>query len=90
MGDVRVVDLCVGSGCVSCALATELARASVWATDLNPVAIRVAQGNAERLGVGEAVTILEGDLFGPVPGELRGTIDSGDRQSPLHPLGGPP
>ena len=49
--DVRIIDLCVGSGCVSCALATELVGASVWATDLNPIAIRVAQGNAERLGV---------------------------------------
>jgi len=71
----RVVELCVGSGCISCAVATESPTATVYATDLNPIAVSVSLQNVERLDIGERVSILEGDLFGPLPNELRGTVD---------------
>jgi release factor glutamine methyltransferase len=72
---LTVVDLCTGSGCVACALATELDLAHVWATDLNPVAVRVAGENAGRLEVADRVTVVEGDLFGTLPKELAGKVD---------------
>jgi release factor glutamine methyltransferase len=74
-GELRVIDLCVGSGCVSCALATEIPSARVWGTDLNLDAVRVAGENAARLSVDDRVTVAEGDLFEGVPGELRGMVD---------------
>ncbi|MBI3181243.1 MAG: peptide chain release factor N(5)-glutamine methyltransferase [Myxococcales bacterium] len=63
----RVLDLCTGSGCIAATLAAERPLASVWATDLSPGACEVARANAEVLEVGGRVTVLQGDLFDPVP-----------------------
>ncbi|MHB8872837.1 MAG: peptide chain release factor N(5)-glutamine methyltransferase [Myxococcaceae bacterium] len=63
----RVLDLCTGSGCIAVTLAAERPKASVWATDLSPEACEVARANAEALDSGPRVTILQGDLFAPVP-----------------------
>lgn len=64
---VRVLDLCTGSGCIAVTIAAERAAASVWASDLSKDACEVATANAEKLGVGGRVTVLQGDLFGAVP-----------------------
>jgi release factor glutamine methyltransferase len=59
----RVLDLCTGSGCIAVTLACERPLASVWATDVSKDAVAVARDNAERLGAGGRVTVLEGDLW---------------------------
>lgn len=71
----RAADLCTGSGCVALSLAHEREGVTVWATDLSPAAVEVAGDNAVRLGLDDRVTILAGDLFGPLPQELRGRLD---------------
>jgi release factor glutamine methyltransferase len=69
-----VADLCTGSGAIALALATEQPEARVWATDVSEEAAAWARRNLER--VPEAnVTVLEGDLFDPLPGELKGRLD---------------
>lgn len=67
----RVIDLCTGSGCIAVTIAAERAQASVVATDLSKDACAVAKSNAEALDVGARLTVLEGDLFGPVPPDAR-------------------
>lgn len=67
----RILDLCTGSGCIAVTFAAERAQASVWATDLSKDACEVARENAETLGVGARVTILEGDLYAPLPPEVK-------------------
>ncbi|MFZ5470690.1 MAG: peptide chain release factor N(5)-glutamine methyltransferase [Myxococcota bacterium] len=64
---VRVLDLCTGSGCIAVTLAAELPKASVWATDLSSDACEVARANAEAHQVGGRVSVLQGDLFSPLP-----------------------
>lgn len=71
-----VVDLCTGSGCVACSIAHEHPGARVFATDMSPLAVEVAKENALRLGVADRVTILEGDLFGPLPVDVAGIVDA--------------
>lgn len=66
----RVVDLCTGSGCVAIALAVNAPPGAVLAVDKEPGALAVARENAGRHGVGERVTFLPGDLWGPVPGPV--------------------
>jgi release factor glutamine methyltransferase len=66
-GPCRVLDVCTGSGCIAVTVAAEREGASVWATELSPGAAAVARANAEAHGVGGRVTVLEGDLLGPVP-----------------------
>ncbi len=62
---VRALELGTGSGCVALALAKNLADGSrVWATDCSTEALALARENAEKLGLADRVTFLQGDLFG--------------------------
>lgn len=62
---LRILDLGTGSGALAVALARELENAFVWASDISPTALEVAHKNAERHGVAERITFVEGDLFQP-------------------------
>lgn len=55
----RVVELGVGSGCVSAALARELPDAEIVAIDCSPAALEIARENLTRLGLAERVTLVE-------------------------------
>lgn len=63
----RALDVCTGSGCIAISLAAERPQATVIATDLSPDACALAQENAQALGVADRVSVLQGDLFAPVP-----------------------
>lgn len=62
--DVRVLDLCTGSGCIAVSIA-KLTGASVTATDISEKALAVAEKNAVSNGV--SVRFLCGDLFAALP-----------------------
>jgi len=84
-GDAPVtVDLCTGAGTIALALADERPAATVLATDLSVEAVSLARANAARLDL--AVTVLQGDLFEPVPGRLRGALDMVVANPPYLPL----
>lgn len=65
----RVLDVCTGSGCIAISLAAERPQLAVTATDLSPDACALARENAETLKVSERVTVLQGDLFSPLPAD---------------------
>ncbi len=69
-----VVDLCTGSGAVAVSIAYERPDSRVYATEIVPASAEVARDNARRCGVADRVTVYDGDLFGPLPAELRGTV----------------
>jgi release factor glutamine methyltransferase len=71
-----VADLCTGSGAIAVSVAHERAGARVHASEIVPATAAVARENAERAGVADRVTVAEGDLFAPLPAELRGTFDA--------------
>ena len=62
----RVLDAGTGSGAVAAALARELPRATVWASDCSLGALAVARGNCARHAPG--VGLIAGDLLAPVRG----------------------
>jgi release factor glutamine methyltransferase len=66
----RVLDCGTGSGAVAVALARELPRATVWASDRSLGALAVARANCARHA--PDVQLLAGDLLAPV---RAGTID---------------
>ncbi len=70
-----VADVCTGSGVIALSVAQEHEGARVWATDISPVAVEVAAENTERLAFGENVSVIEGDLLGGLPDDLRGRLD---------------
>jgi release factor glutamine methyltransferase len=67
--DVRVLDLCTGSGCVGITLVLERPGVRVLATDVSPAAVEVSRANAAALGAADRFEARAGDLFAPVEGE---------------------
>ncbi len=68
-----IVDLCTGSGALALALKDHFPGASVFATEVSPTAIEVANLNRTRSGL--SIYLAEGDLFDPLPASLLGQID---------------
>ena len=66
-----VVDMCCGSGAIGAALAAAVDRPQLHAVDVEPAAVRCARRNVEPLGG----HVYEGDLFDPLPVDLRGRVD---------------
>ncbi len=67
IADIRIADIGTGSGCLAVTLALERPEARVWATDLSGDALKLACKNVARYDLGERVTLLQGDLLGPLP-----------------------
>ncbi|TNC23507.1 putative protein N(5)-glutamine methyltransferase [Amycolatopsis alkalitolerans] len=62
-----VVDVCCGSGAIGAAIAAEVPDVSLYAADVDPVAVRCARRNVPG-------PVFEGDLYTPLPAELRGRV----------------
>lgn len=64
-----VVDLCCGTGALGAAVAARVHPVELHAVDLDPVAVQCARRNLPH------ATVLEGNLFDPLPRRLRGRVD---------------
>jgi release factor glutamine methyltransferase len=62
-----VVDLCCGAGAIGAALAAAVDRAEVYATDIDPAAVRCARRNVPG-------PVYQGDLYQPLPARLQGRV----------------
>ena len=60
---MKILDLGTGSGAIAVALATELAGAKIFATDISAAALAVAAGNALRNDVAGRISFVQSDLF---------------------------
>lgn len=66
-----VVELCCGTAAISAALLAEAETPfELHVSDIDPVAIDVARRN-----LGETAHLHTGDLFAPLPDDLRGRVD---------------
>ena len=73
---VRVIDMCCGAGNLACAIAVHVPGAHVWASDLTDGCVLWTRRNVDQLGLGERVTVAQGDLFaGLEEFELHGGVD---------------
>lgn len=64
----QALDLCTGSGCVAVSVAKNAPETSVTAVDIAPYAVTLAKENAVRHGLGDRMTVLQGDLFNALTG----------------------
>lgn len=62
---LKILELCTGSGAISIALAKEFPRAEILAVDISEAALGYAKKN-KNLNKIRNITLLKGDLFGPV------------------------
>ncbi len=66
-----VLDLCCGTGALGLAMKTAIPSIQLFASDVDPTAVRCARHNLSPLGA----NVFEGDLYDPIPQELKGKID---------------
>ena len=71
--DIRLLDLCTGSGCIAISLAVKGGYESVTATDLSEEALKVAERNAKTHQ--KKIIFRQGDLFSTLPRTEAGTFD---------------
>lgn len=64
---VAFVDVGTGSGAIAIAVAKAKPAAEVFATEISPAALAIAQYNARRLRVAGRIRFLPGDLLEPLP-----------------------
>jgi len=64
--EIRVIDLCTGSGNLAVLMAANEPRCQVWGVDITAEAVEQARENAAFLGVSERANFLQGNLFEPV------------------------
>jgi release factor glutamine methyltransferase len=63
---LHIADVGTGSGCIALALAKELPRAEIHATDISPAALEVARANAARHQLESRIQFREADLLAAV------------------------
>jgi release factor glutamine methyltransferase len=72
----RIIDVGTGSGCIALALAKELPRAEIHATDISAAALEVARANAARHQLKSRIKFREADLLaGLEPGFKGNSFD---------------
>lgn len=73
----EVIDVGCGSGILSI-IAAKQGASRVFGVDTAPDVVEVASRNAARHGVSDVTTFLHGDLFAPLPQEVRANVIIGD------------
>jgi release factor glutamine methyltransferase len=63
-----LLDVGTGSGCVAISVKKNLPNCEVWASDISPAALKVAQKNSQNLGV--KIEFIESDLLEKISGEF--------------------
>jgi len=62
-----IADIGTGCGAIAISLALGLPRAKIYATDISPSALKVAETNCRRHGIRDRVELLQGNLLEPLP-----------------------
>ena len=71
----QIVDLCTGVGNIACALAKTLFNAHIIGIDIDEKACMVAKSNADRLGFGDRITIIQHDIRDGILGGILPEFD---------------
>ena len=73
--NLYVADICTGSCCIACSIATEHPDTLVIATDIAPEAIDLARENIQALGLEKRVGVARGNLGEAIADRFIGKLD---------------
>ncbi|MBW1850182.1 MAG: peptide chain release factor N(5)-glutamine methyltransferase [Deltaproteobacteria bacterium] len=62
----KILDMGTGCGALAIALAKEIQKSQIWATDLSQGAVDIARHNAEKHGVLDKIEFSQGNLWQPL------------------------
>jgi release factor glutamine methyltransferase len=65
--NARALEIGTGTGCIAIALVMNALAAHVVTVDVSAEALALARENAQRLGVADRITFVQGDALGAVP-----------------------
>jgi release factor glutamine methyltransferase len=68
--DMRILDLCTGSGNIAITLTKALTNCRIVASDISEDALAVARCNAEKNGASDRIEFVKSDLFKDVKGSF--------------------
>ncbi|OGX23436.1 MAG: protein-(glutamine-N5) methyltransferase, release factor-specific [Omnitrophica WOR_2 bacterium RIFCSPHIGHO2_02_FULL_45_21] len=69
-GQIKILDIGTGSGCIAVALAKNLAKARIIAIDISREALEIARQNARLNGAEERIHFIQSDLLSALPHPL--------------------
>ena len=69
--EIKVLDMCTGSGCIAVSIAHYCPETRVTACDVSRAALEIAKANSELAGVQDRLDFRCGDLFEALDGEER-------------------
>ena len=72
-----VIDMGCGCGILAI-LAAKMGAGHVHAVDVSPDVVEVGTANAEEHGVADRITFYRGDLFSPIPDDVKADLVIGD------------
>jgi release factor glutamine methyltransferase len=72
--DVKILDMCTGSGCIAVSMAHYCPECTLVACDISEDALKIARSNCEHNGVENRVELHCGDLFEPLSVEEQFSI----------------
>lgn len=64
--EMKILDLCTGSGCIAISLAQAFAKADIYACDISEPALELAKENASD-NMCHTITFIQSDLFAQLP-----------------------
>jgi len=68
-GNIRIVDVGTGSGCIALAISSEMPNAEIHGCDISDEALEIARINAARLALGQRILFRKSDLLAIYAGE---------------------
>lgn len=66
-----VLDVCTGTGCIPISVAENCENATLTAVEIDDRAFQIAQRNLDKHELTNRISLLQGDLFSPLPSDAR-------------------